>query len=592
MAELKEFYQNLADQYEYSLAKIKKNAFLVAALRLIVFVLLLACLYLTFKPGTWYYPVCLAAGIAGFLWLISISSRLEQRRQLTANLLFINMNELGILQSKKNAFDDGQSERSSNLYVDDLDVFGDGSLFQLINRTSTHYGKITLAGILKNAFTNPETIILYQKAIQGLAPQNSHRQHIIAGAVNQPYEQNSISGLLAWIQEPPVVSHQLKWKLIRFALPVINLVTLLISLDIGEYYPITITVIISWLAVGSLVKYTQQQNISLGKKQTQLTAYAHILKEFNKIATNSSRLLQEIQHQTTNADQQINKLSRLANLLDQRLNVLVNILLNSFLLYDVQCLFSLEKWKKANKNELAGWIDCVGHVECLVSLATYAFNHEVNSYPTLQGNGICIEAKGVYHPLIPIESNVANDVSIGKPEKLLLITGSNMSGKTTYLRTVGINILMARCGLPVCARSFSFTPLHIHTSIRISDSLQEHTSYFMAELKRLQSIITSLKDNTPSLVLIDEILRGTNSEDKFHGSEAFVEKLIGYNTLCLFATHDLKLSELETRHKGVIANYCFESKIENNKLEFDYKILRGVAKNKNATFLMKQMEII
>ncbi len=187
---------------------------------------------------------------------------------------------------------------------------------------------------------------------------------------------------------------------------------------------------------------------------------------------------------------------------------------------------------------------------------------------------------------------MSNNITMGKNSKLLLITGSNMSGKTTFLRTIGVNVILAQCGLPVCAETCSFTPVHIYTSIRISDSLQEHTSYFMAELKRLSEIKAAISSGEPSLVLIDEILRGTNSDDKYYGSSKLVKQLIQYNCLTLFATHDLKLSELEHEHKNEIENYCFESRIENDHLLFDYKILKGVAQNKNASFLMKKMNII
>ncbi|HMH31448.1 MAG TPA: hypothetical protein VK543_00370, partial [Puia sp.] len=171
-------------------------------------------------------------------------------------------------------------------------------------------------------------------------------------------------------------------------------------------------------------------------------------------------------------------------------------------------------------------------------------------------------------------------------------TGSNMSGKTTFLRTIGVNLLLAQIGACVCAASFRFVPMSILSSIRISDSLQEHTSYFMAELKRLHQIVLELQKGKPALVLIDEILRGTNSEDKTHGSEQFIRKLLQYDCLVLFATHDLTLSKLEQAFPGTIANHCFESSIRQDELFFDYKLQTGVAKNKNASFLMKKMQII
>jgi len=172
------------------------------------------------------------------------------------------------------------------------------------------------------------------------------------------------------------------------------------------------------------------------------------------------------------------------------------------------------------------------------------------------------------------------------------VTGSNMSGKTTFLRTIGVNLLLAQCGAPVCAASFSFTPMQLLSSLRVSDSLQDHTSYFMAELKKLQQIIHRLQKGIPALVLIDEILRGTNSEDKTYGSEQFIRKLLQYHCLSLFATHDLTLGKLEEEKPDAVRNYCFESIIEDGELHFDYRLQRGIARNRNASFLMKKMEII
>jgi DNA mismatch repair ATPase MutS len=203
-----------------------------------------------------------------------------------------------------------------------------------------------------------------------------------------------------------------------------------------------------------------------------------------------------------------------------------------------------------------------------------------------------IQAMNLSHPLISKGKRIANNISIGALNKVLLITGSNMSGKTTFLRTIGVNLVLAQSGLSVPASHFSFSPMQIFSSIRISDSLQESTSYFMAELKKLSAIKMGVKNNPASLVLIDEILRGTNSEDKYFGSAQFVKEMLALNCITLFATHDLKLSELEMEYPNIVVNYCFESIIENNELSFSYKIQRGVAKNRNASFLMKKMGII
>jgi DNA mismatch repair ATPase MutS len=254
---------------------------------------------------------------------------------------------------------------------------------------------------------------------------------------------------------------------------------------------------------------------------------------------------------------------------------------------------SLEKWKETYKKEFPEWIEAVGNIECLNSLATLAFTNPSFTYPEpVDSPSLRVTATGMAHPLIRAGERVTNDCSIGREQRLILVTGSNMSGKTTYLRTMGVNLLLAQCGAPVCAATFSFTPMQILSSLRVSDSLQEHTSYFMAELKKLQRIIHRIQDGTPSLVLIDEILRGTNSDDKTYGSEQFIRKLLQYHCLSFFATHDLSLGSLEQELPGLVSNACFESTIDGNELHFDYRLRQGIARNRNASFLMKRMDII
>jgi DNA mismatch repair ATPase MutS len=340
-------------------------------------------------------------------------------------------------------------------------------------------------------------------------------------------------------------------------------------------------------------KHIHEQHNLLGKKQSILDQYAAILAHFSKVDSGASVLLQQQKAIAIEAHQSVKKLSRLSAMFDQRLNLLVNFFLNSFFLYDIQCLWALENWKQLHKDRFKEWIHCVGIIESLNALATFAFNYPQYQYGVVDNDKPAVSAMQLAHPLIPAEERIANDCTFGMNEQLVLVTGSNMSGKTTFLRTLGVNCILAQCGAPVCATAFTFTPMVIRSSIRVSDSLAEHTSYFMAELKRLQQIIHYLQQHdVPVLILIDEILRGTNSEDKTHGSEQFIKKLLQYRCLTLFATHDLTLSRLENELPGKVSNYCFESTIRNDELIFDYKLQRGVAKNKNASFLMKKMEII
>jgi DNA mismatch repair ATPase MutS len=203
-----------------------------------------------------------------------------------------------------------------------------------------------------------------------------------------------------------------------------------------------------------------------------------------------------------------------------------------------------------------------------------------------------MDGKGIGHPLMPADKAVVNDICIGEPSRLHLITGSNMSGKSTYLRTIGLNILLAQIGAPVSAKTFHFTPLRLLTSFHHIDSLEEGSSYFHAELKGLQNIIQQLDGPVPALVLLDEVMRGTNSADKHEGTAMLIRKLLGHHCLTLIATHDTELGLLEQQYVGRIENYCFESELTPQGLHFDFLRKQGVAQTKNATYLMQQMGIV
>jgi DNA mismatch repair ATPase MutS len=587
------YYREQSAHYTKLIAQAKERYVWIAVLRLVSFI---AFLFTTFQWINAHSQVLLVLSVVFqlvFIVLVRIAVQLNERKALLEKLLFINNNETAVLQYQPNQFNSGSQIVSGDDHTADLDVFGANSLFHLLNRTTTHHGMDQLAGLLREPLMNREDIEAYQAAIQTLSRQAELRQLITAHGLLHQESEGNLHQIVSWVQTPPILLNR-KWiNILRFVIPLINLVLLGYYLATDIYYPLVLGILSSWMVIGVFAQRVNRQHSLLGKKQTILEQYAAVLTDFTQVDTGASALLQREQALASAAHKAIKKLSRLASFFDQRLNFLVNMLLNSFFLYDIQCLRALEQWKAQYRNHFNEWIHCVGMIETLNSLATFAYNFPSFHYPTVLEKSPVITATALAHPLIPEQKRVANDCHFGQNEKLVLVTGSNMSGKTTFLRALGVNLLLARCGAPVCASSFAFTPMHIRSSIRVNDSLQEHTSYFMAELKRLQHIVVHLQQSpVPTLVLIDEILRGTNSEDKTHGSEQFIKKLIQYNCLTLFATHDLALSRLEQELPGQVRNYCFESTIQNGELLFDYKLRTGVAKNRNASFLMEKMQII
>ncbi len=592
MQSLTSIYQQKIDDYSSQLQSIQQKVNIVAVLRLACFAALALSIYFCVKNFQYSFLFITALLVIAFIILVRIYFNLKDKKSLAAKLLFINTNELGVLNGKANQFDNGKDFLSHESYYDDLDIFGENSLYHVLNRTTTSHGSAQLSNLLKNPILEKEKILNQQDAIKILSQELDKRQLLAAYGLLHQEKQGNLYGILDWLKIPAKISKNKFLLIIRWALPLYNIAAILYYLETDNYLLLAIGVIASWMTVGSFAKYINHQHSLIGEKQKILSQYADILKIFTSIDSLQSILLKQLHDDSVHAHQIINKLSQLSSWFDQRLNMVVNILLNSFLVYDIQCIIALEKWKEKNSKNFEKYIDCVGDIESLSSLSCFAHNHPGYSYPSISENTFIIEATQIAHPLIPENENVANDFSIGKQSRLHLLTGSNMSGKTTFLRSIGVNLLLAECGAPVFATSFSFMPMNILSSIRVSDSLQEHTSYFMAELKRLQQIILQLQNEKPALVLVDEILRGTNSEDKTFGSEEFVKKLLQYNCLSMFATHDLALSKLENEFPDKVSNYCFESIIQNGELLFDYKLQAGVAKNRNASFLMKKMQII
>jgi hypothetical protein len=587
------YYRSAVSEGLERLNGIRGQAATVSFLRLLIFIGLAAELW-ALSRGYSVGGLVIAVGLAGaFIGSVNWYFRLKDQRLLWEKLVFVNENEQGVLAGRTNQFPDGKAFLDGLGYGDDLDVYGPQSLFHTLNRTTTLHGTEVLAEWLGKSCASPDAIRAQQEAVRVLAGQAGLRQLLTAKGLLAGDHPGDLHTMSDWLNAKPRLLGRVWLRVLMGLVTVVNIALLLYAFSGGPYWPLLLTIAAGWAIKSFFSKYIQQQHQQVEHKQAAFMQYADILAVFCGVETGGSATLEKLRSTALEAHTAIRQLSKLVSFFDQRLNMLVNLLLNSLAFYDLQCMVALERWKGRYAPVFPEWTAAVGDIEGLNSLAMFAFNNPEYIYPVAVEPGpLLIETAQLAHPLIPAARRVANDFRIGVEEKLILVTGSNMSGKTTFLRTIGVNLLLAQCGAPVCATAFSFTPVQILTSLRISDSLQEQTSYFMAELKKLQQIVSRLESGAPTLVLIDEILRGTNSEDKTYGSERFARKLVKYRCLSLFATHDLALGALETELPGVVANYCFESVIENGDLYFNYRLQRGMARNRNASFLMNKMGII
>nr|WP_295869191.1 hypothetical protein [uncultured Chitinophaga sp.] len=587
-------YQQRINDFQQAIDREKKRTALLSWSRLLSFLLIIAGVVFYFREGregAWLLAT--AVGVVAFGFFLKRHNRSQQQLALLKTLLELNNRELQLATTWKSSFEDGyEFINDQHDYSGDLDVFGPASIFQSINRTGTLSGKQRLAASLSAPMLDAAQILATQEALKVLAPETDFRQHLTANAMLAKEEASDRRELAQWLDMPFAFIHNRFMGIARWLLPALTLAAVVAGRYMGHYYLFIGMVMVNWLVLLSIQPKLLEQYKLISQKERILEKFALLLGLIRKGSFEQSVLLRQQQETAREADVALHQLSRISSAFDQRLNLLVGIALNSLLLYDLHCILRLERWKEQHKTAVDKWIEVIAQLEVWNSLATFAFNHPGYAYPQPQAEPMLLEAEGLGHPLIPESESVKNDGHIGRDASFLIITGSNMSGKSTFLRSVGSNLLLAMCGAPVCAGRLAFTPMRIMTSMRIKDSIASHTSYFQAELLRLQHIIVQLKTGERVFILLDEILKGTNSEDKLSGSRSLIEHFLAYNCLGMIATHDLELGHLEENYPNKIRNYCFESTIQDDHLFFDYRIRPGIARNKNATFLMKQMEII
>lgn len=585
------FYQNTIDALNKSKSILNKQISILGWSRLLVFITAAFSVYYCIADFNNLHLFILIGSVIVFLFLLYVNNKLSNERELITNMIKINENEVAVLEHRPSFFDSGNEYLDDESYHADLDIFGDRSLFHLINRTTTIIGKERLAGLFKAPITTSEGIKAQQSAIKELSEKTLLRQHYCAIGMRSTKNQVDYNAIYDWLDSPNEFIGSPKIKFFLILAPLLIIVSVFYGWIADNWWVINYAILINLMIAGTYTKKINKIHQSLSKNLKHFADFAEMFDLINKENFNA-QLLKNIQNNALEGQQQFKALSKLGNFFDQRINLLVSFFLNVTILFDIQCVYRLETWKKKNKAKVGFWLNSIAETETLSSLGTFCFNHPEYIFPDVNDQEPFLKAKDLAHPLIPSEECVSNDITIGNDQRLFIITGSNMSGKSTFLRTIGVNVLLTRCGAPVCATEFECSVIDIYTSLRQTDSLLDHVSLFFSELRKLKSILHGLSMNPKSLVLLDEVLRGTNSDDKLYGSQELVRKLIQTGCVTILATHDIALSKMTTEYPETIKNWCFESSLDNNQLSFDYKLKRGVSQNRNATFLMKQMGII
>jgi hypothetical protein len=591
---LHEYYTQRIKDFQNSLEKAQKSENKIVILRLVSFLAALCLFFLIISFNTVLAITALVVGFCFFGFIIKRNITITQQKLFFQHLTEINKNELCSIHGDFSSYPSGdQYMDKTHPYSSDLDIFGKASIFQLINRTVSRPGSNMLADWLKKP-ANVDEIYKRQQAISELSKKNDWLQRMMAIQYRYTEATNNPESIIQWIQEEPLLQKKYLKPFIIFLSCLTILLTVIYFFGYNSKSLLTIVLLIN---VGFYFKMTPLINKihqSVSKSYELLKSYAEILHLISDEPLYSGKL-QEIQatlkNEKISAHQQIHRLSKLVNKLDYRLNILVAIPLNLYFFWDVWQSMNLEKWKELNSPHISKWFDAMSQFEALSSFANLHFNNPDWTMPVVTDQYFKLNSKTIGHPLIPAHQRIYNDLEINSMGKIILVTGSNMSGKSTFLRTCGVNIVLAMSGAPVCAHNLEVSHSLVYTSMRIIDSLEENTSSFYAELKRLSDIIHIVEQKEKVFLLLDEILRGTNSNDRHIGSVALIKQLISDHGVGIIATHDLALSQLEQELPEHIDNYNFDVKIENEELYFDYQLNKGICNSLNASILMKKMGI-
>lgn len=590
MAERADFYQGRQDDFFAQLQKIKKDINRVSNIRLIMALATLALIYAGFSQPYAFYLALLAGGV--FVWLVWHHGKLFAEKTHLENLVKLNEGEWKAQQGDYSFFDGGlEFIDPHHPYTHDLDIFGEGSLFQALNRCNTREGKKQLAERLSGYLPTKEAIAEHQEAVKELSALSDFCQHVQASGMELNEQANDHVQLVEWVKHPSFLYGKNLYRIMLIIVPGITLLAVIGSFLFPGLKLVAIPmVLLQWTILGLHLKKINAFHEYISRKKTLLEKYGALLGHIEAQSFNS-KLMKTFAGRAHEASKQVKAQASLVSWLNARLNFMMNLVVNGLFLYDLQCVYRLEKWRDEHGEKLVTWLEAIRDTEVLISLATWHANHPTFTFPVIRDE-FQIQAEEIGHPLLNLETCVANTVTIGNPYRVLIITGANMAGKSTFLRTLGVNLVLALNGAPVCAKSFQCPIVELRSGMRTADSLKDHQSYFYAELTRLKSIVDELQSGRPLLILLDEILKGTNSTDKQAGSMALVQQLLKHACLALIATHDLALGKLEEDYPNQVANYCFEPMMEGDRLSFDYKLQRGVAQKMNATFLMKKMGII
>ncbi len=588
-------YRILKDKYKEQSKYYSRKMIQSGWIRVLCFVLMFVLPFYIFEYSVIASAIVFIAFISCFVWLIK---RFNHYKRLKNEFLFLkelNHNEIAALEGNWCCFGSGEKFKDPlHNYSYDLDLFGESSFFQFINRSATINGEKRLAEFLTYPSLDVKEIKRNQEVFHELSKALEFRQSFYAkGKVLNETEEdikkvNSFKDYSPWLKTKSTF-----FKIVIRILPGLFILSFIWSFfGMNPVIP-TVIFLFNLSFIGANLKATNKFNLKFSSLSSILQNYAsltNLIADQEFTSEGLVHLKNKLSSENANASLAIKKLSVIMSHFDQRNGMLAGVILNGILLWDFKYVLKIENWLYTYKSQLFDWFYVVQEIDAYNSLAGYVYNHPDYVFPEISNDEV-FNVEYLGHPLIDRKERICNDFNF-KDSVFTLITGANMSGKSTFLRSIGLNLVLANCGAVVCADKMIYKPMELVTNMRTTDSLMKHESYFFAELKRLKYIIDKLRNGKDIFIILDEILKGTNSKDKTYGSMELIRNLLNYHAYGMIATHDLELEILEGETSGRVENFCFEVKNESGKLLFDYKLYKGVTQNHNASFLMKKMGII
>ena len=588
----------LLSQKKVTLQKLQNKLTILGWIRVVIFLAITYFFlqYFIFESGLKIHLYLAIFSTVLFFILGYFLLNVKQELQFYKNYLHIG-NEI-ITKTEFETGLDFEENIDQHPFAKDLDILGKNSLFSYLNYGETTLGKNKLKDFLLDLSVEKKEIILRQKSVAELSEKTAWNIHFLTLAKSM-----EIKGEIAHPNKSNLVfKNAVLANIATIVIPILTLVTLVLAIFTSISGVFIGLMFVGILIFSRIVLYVYRNKmVALGELISfDSNQYEQFLNVFSHIENENftEELNQTLQNKlrsgkSRSSRKEIEKLARLLrNYESGQSNI--GVILNNFFLWNLNFTLKIEKQFNAIDEDLPQWFEAFAEFEAFISLGIFKFKNPDYIFPEINEDGAKFKAEELIHPLLFQSEVVSNDFTINQSTEISIITGANMTGKSTFLRTVGINLVLAMTGCPVAAKEFSFIPMKLFTSMSTSDSLSDGTSYFNAEILRLRKLVENLENGEPQFIILDEILKGTNSQDKLTGSELFLQKLMKSNVLfsCLIATHDLDLTKIEDRFPIKIKNYCFELQNIDGELETDYKLQNGVTKSMNAIYLMRKFKII